>query len=43
MLFKAFICLGSLQKTVFGGQPSKPDYKDIPCAVFWYQFIPFGT
>ncbi|KDP39387.1 hypothetical protein JCGZ_01144 [Jatropha curcas] len=21
-------------KTVFGGQPSKPDYKDIPCAVF---------
>lgn len=21
-------------KTVFGGQPSKPDYRDIPCAVF---------
>nr|CAD1830899.1 unnamed protein product [Ananas comosus var. bracteatus] len=21
-------------KTVFGGQPTKPDYKDIPCAVF---------
>lgn len=27
------------QKTVFGGQPSKPDYKDIPCAVFWYGYI----
>jgi hypothetical protein len=23
-----------LQKTVFGGQPSKPDHKDVPCAVF---------
>ncbi|KAG6517742.1 hypothetical protein ZIOFF_021140 [Zingiber officinale] len=22
-------------KTVFGGQPTKPDYADIPCAVFW--------
>lgn len=21
-------------KTVFGGQPTKPDYKDVPCAVF---------
>ncbi|KAF3457662.1 hypothetical protein FNV43_RR02320 [Rhamnella rubrinervis] len=21
-------------KTVFGGEPSKPDYKDVPCAVF---------
>lgn len=21
-------------KTVFGGEPSKPDYRDIPCAVF---------
>ncbi|KAF5193925.1 Glutathione reductase, cytosolic [Thalictrum thalictroides] len=21
-------------KTVFGGQPSKPDYRDVPCAVF---------
>jgi glutathione reductase (NADPH) len=24
----------SLQKTVFGGQPIKPDYRDVPCAVF---------
>ncbi|KAG6498417.1 hypothetical protein ZIOFF_046330 [Zingiber officinale] len=22
-------------KTVFGGQPTKPDYVNIPCAVFW--------
>jgi glutathione reductase (NADPH) len=21
-------------KTVFGGQPTKPDYRDVPCAVF---------
>ena len=27
---------GCLQKTVFGGQPTKPDYVHIPCAVFWY-------
>ncbi|GMN62496.1 hypothetical protein TIFTF001_031587 [Ficus carica] len=24
-------------KTVFGGQPTKPDYKDVPCAVFTRQ------
>lgn len=23
-----------MQQTVFGGQPSKPDYNDIPYAVF---------
>ena len=23
------------QKTVFGGQPTKPDYINVPCAVFW--------
>ncbi|KAH9680913.1 glutathione reductase [Citrus sinensis] len=25
---------GAVKKTVFGGQPCKPDYRDVPCAVF---------
>lgn len=24
-----------LQQTVFGGEPSKPDYNNVPYAVFW--------
>ncbi|KAJ8505191.1 hypothetical protein OPV22_006077 [Ensete ventricosum] len=27
----------SFSKTVFGGQPTKPDYINVPCAVFWSQ------
>lgn len=30
-----FIYLPCLQRTVFGGQPTKPDYNSIPYAVFW--------
>jgi hypothetical protein len=25
-----------VQKTVFGGQPTKPDYEFVASAVFWY-------
>ncbi len=25
-----------MQKTVFGGQPTKPDYEFVASAVFWY-------
>lgn len=28
-----------LQKTVFGGEPCKPDYSNIPCAVFRYNYL----
>lgn len=30
-----FIHLLCMQKTVFGGQPTKPEYNFIPYAVFW--------
>lgn len=33
-LFAELTILLCLQKTVFGGQPTKPDYSFIPCAVF---------
>ncbi|KAF5950836.1 hypothetical protein HYC85_012829 [Camellia sinensis] len=26
--------MGAVKKTVFGGQPTKPDYSNVPCAVF---------
>jgi hypothetical protein len=30
-----------MQKTVFAGQPTKPDYNHIPCAVFRYLLLDF--
>ncbi|KAL8486492.1 hypothetical protein ACS0TY_023248 [Phlomoides rotata] len=29
----------SLKKTVFNGQPTAPDYDNIPYAVFWFCII----
>ena len=34
-----YSCIRYMQNTVFGGKPSKPDHSNIPCAVFWYDFI----
>lgn len=34
-----FVLFGYMQKTVFGGQPQKADYKDIPYAVFRYSCV----
>lgn len=36
VLVKVFMTsvLCHLQKTVFGGKPTKPDHKDVPVAVF---------
>jgi hypothetical protein len=40
MLFiVVFVLFGYMQNTVFGGKTQKPDYRDIPYAVFRYSFV----